>query len=92
MSCHPRVVTPTEALDAIHGHAAANRIEMTHHARQRMRERGVSYSDLRHALAKATGCHAEPEERWRVDGADLDGDDLSVVLVIEEGVVVVTLF
>jgi hypothetical protein len=30
--------------------------------------------------------------RWRVEGEDLDGDELTVVVVIEDGVVVVTLY
>lgn len=92
MSCHPERVSPAEALDAIHGYAAANRIEVSGHARKRMRQRGVSHNDLRHALANATGCRTQPEGRWRVEGADLDGDLLSAVVVIEDGVVVVTVF
>ena len=86
-------MTPAEALDAIRGHAAANRIETKVHARQRMRERNVSHADLRHALMTAARCRLQPaNQRWRVDGADLDGDELTVIVVIDGGAVVVTLF
>jgi hypothetical protein len=30
--------------------------------------------------------------RWKVEGPDLDGDDLTVVVVIEAEVVVITVF
>lgn len=57
-----------------------------------MRERGVVFGDLRHALTTARACRAEPEERWRVDSADQEGDALTVVVALEDGVVVVTLY
>jgi hypothetical protein len=57
-----------------------------------MRERGAVFDDLRHALITASACRAEPGERWRVDSTDITGDELSVVVAIEDGVVVVTLF
>ena len=85
-------MNPAEALDAIHGYAAANRIITEGHARKRMRERGVSNPDLRHALMTAARCRQQPNGRWRVESADLDGDELTVIVVIEAGVIVVTLF
>jgi hypothetical protein len=58
-----------------------------------MRERGASRADVRRALETATGCEAEPDERWKVTGGvDLDGDPLGAVVVLEDGVVVVTVF
>lgn len=74
------------------GYALANRIEFGPHARQRLRERGAEREDVRAALVSATVCHAEPRGRWRVEGRDRDGDDLTAIVVIEDGVVVVTLF
>lgn len=56
-----------------------------------MRQRGASYEDVRHALENAIGCRPD-EERWRVESNDLDGDELTVVVAIEDDVVVVTLF
>lgn len=85
-------MTPAEALQDIRGYALAGRIEVVPHASRRMRERGVIVDDLWHALTTATACKAEPEERWRVDSTDLEGDALAVVVALEDGVVVVTLF
>jgi pentatricopeptide repeat protein len=86
------VVTAPEALRDIRGYALAGRIEVTSHALRRMRERGVLWGDLRHALADATACNSEPGDRWRVKGTDLEGDVLTVVVALENRVVVVTLF
>ncbi len=85
-------MTPDEALRDVRGYAAANRIRIEAHARQRMRERGVRYADLTHALSTATACALQPNGRWRVMGADPDGDALTAVVVLEAGVVVITLF
>ena len=57
-----------------------------------MQERGVREGDLRNALVRARSCSPRKEDTWRVEGSDLDGDDLTVVVVIEDGLVVVTLF
>jgi hypothetical protein len=57
-----------------------------------MGERGALKEDVEHALREATGCEAEPEDRWKVQGADRDGDELTVVVVLEAGVLVVTVF
>jgi hypothetical protein len=56
-----------------------------------MRERGARDADVVHALVNAR--EARPSgDRWRVSGADLDGDELALVVVIGDGVLVVTLF
>lgn len=57
-----------------------------------MRKRGAVFADVRHALATATSCRVEPPDRWRVDGRDCEGDVLTVIVVLEDGVVVVTVF
>lgn len=35
---------------------------------------------------------AQPSGRWRVHGVDGDGDALEVIVVMEDGLIVVTLF
>jgi len=80
------------ALADIRGYAAANRIRIARHAWDRMAERGAQYEDVRHALATATSCKAQDLERWRVFGVDRDGDELVLIVVLEAGVVVVTVF
>lgn len=57
-----------------------------------MMERNVQHGDLRNALVEARDCVAQREGSWRVTGPDLDGDDLTAVVVIEDGLVVVTVF
>jgi hypothetical protein len=81
-----------QALADVRGYALANRIEYGPHARKRMRERGAGRADVREALVTAIACRAEADERWKVTGIDTAGDELTVVVVIEDGVVVVTLF
>jgi hypothetical protein len=86
-------VTSEQALKDIQGFAGANRITFTKHARERMAERGASLADVREALLTAKSCSAgDKPGKWIVPGADLDGDDLTVVCVIESGVVVITVY
>ncbi len=57
-----------------------------------MQERGVREGDLRNALMNARSCAPQKDGKWKVEGSDLDGDDLTVVVVIDDGLLVVTLF
>lgn len=57
-----------------------------------MGERGARYEDVRHALAGARKCRQADQGRWKVTGDDLDGDELILVVAVEAGVVVVTLY
>lgn len=57
-----------------------------------MKQRNVQHGDLRNALVEAKGCVAQRGSSWRVNGPDLDGDDLTVAVVIEDDLVVVTVF
>jgi hypothetical protein len=84
-------MSPGEALEAIRGLAGANRIVVTLHAQERMRRRGVLYADLRCALVRGVTCRPD-DEKWKVTGPDTDGDDLTCVVTIDSGVVVVTVF
>ena len=83
-----------QALKDIKGFAAANRIDYTTHAIERMHERRVNRPDIVYALINAATCSAddEDEDKWKVTGPDLDGDNLKIVVVIEGGVLVVTVF
>jgi len=85
-------VTPAEALADVRGYAAAGRYRLTRHARQRCEERGATFDDVGHALTNARTCSAGEPGRWRVGGPDLDADPLTLVVAIEAGVVVVTVF
>lgn len=82
-----------QALADAQGLASAGRIMISRHAELRMDERGATFADVQQALISATSCHAQPDERWRIEGGcDRDGDALTVVITFEGGVVVVTLF
>ena len=79
------------ALSDIRGYASANRIEFTHHAYQRMAQRRVSVNDVGEALRNANDCRCN-DGSWRVSGPDLDGENLRLIVVLEDGVVVVTVY
>ena len=86
-------MTPAQALRAIRGYAASNRIEFSTHAKRRMEERGVTPRHVQYALENAPVCIWQPGARtWKVAGRDLHGDTLTVVLVVDDGGVVVTVF
>lgn len=75
------------------GYAGANRIGFTRHADQRRRERGAEYQDIRFALMTAATCSLEgAPDKWRVPSADRDGEPLTLIVVLEGRVLVVTLF
>lgn len=84
-------MSPQEAIESIRGYAAAGRIIVTRHAYERMRQRNVTFRDVTLALSAARICDAA-NTNWRVTGPDVDGDELTLVVAIESGVIVVTVF
>jgi len=80
------------ALADIRGFGAANRVLIGRHARERLAERGVLYEDVRNALAAARSCKVQDGGRWKVFGSDRDGDELVLIVVLEAGVIVATVF
>lgn len=91
---HARAVSSkqAQALADIRGYALAGRIVVLEHARRRMRERGANFEDLRQALMTATLCRPADAGRWKVTGKDRDGDDLTVVVELDDEDIVVTVF
>jgi hypothetical protein len=87
-------VSPAEAqaLEEIRGYASANRVCFTRHAWQRMDERGTTERDVLHALKSAVSCVAQANGTWKVPSNDASGDDLTAVVALDDGVLVVTLF
>jgi hypothetical protein len=49
-------------------------------------------ADVEHACLSATEAVPQANERWRLDGEDLDGELLTVIATIEADVIVVTVF
>ncbi len=85
------LVTAAEALADIRGYATAGRVEFTSHARVRLRQRHLRRDEVESALTQAHGCQPESGDRWRALCLDEDGP-LDVVVVIEDGLLVVTVF
>lgn len=86
-------MTPAEALKDVRGYAAAGRVRFSGHAYRRMDERGATKQDVIVACVSATKCKRGTEPgRWKATGPDLDGEDLTVVVAFEEGLLIVTLF
>lgn|GEM_PF-1808894 len=70
--------------------AQLNQFGLSRHATRRMQERNVTRDDIRHALRTATEA-TYGDRCWRLDGGrDLGGEDLTVVLTLSGGAVVVT--
>src|SRR5688572_12583484 len=89
------IATPTvaEALDRVKGLTSANRWRIEpRHGIPRMRQRGASFEDVRHGLISAVDCHFQDNGRWKLETEDLDGDEMFLVVVVEDDVLVVTLF
>mgnify|MGYP001404377411 CR=1 FL=1 len=76
----------------IRGFAAARRVRVTSHGRKRMSERGVTYADLRHGLMSANDCEEGANGGWKVCTSDMSGDPLTVILFIQDGLLIVTVF
>ena len=82
-----------QALAQVRGLARAGRVYFARHAVGRMAERGASRRDVEHALRDARSCAwQEGKQTWKVSGEDLSGDALVVAVVIDDGLLVVTVF
>ena len=81
-----------DVLNRIKHLADIRAIRFTRHGRERADERGANFEDVREALMTAST--SKPDgDKYKVEGGrDLDGDSLTVVVAIEEKLLVVTLF
>jgi len=87
-------VGDAQALSEIKRLVRIGRVLYTQHARIRMIERGARRRDVENALLDATTATRQSDrDNWRVEGgADLDGDELTVIVALEADVVIVTVF
>lgn len=94
-------MTPAKAFDLIRAAATANRIDyLRPHAPQRMVQRSMTAEDVRALLmSRRSACSLSRdvgrngEQRWCVDGFDLDDASRTVVVQISDsGVLVVTVY
>lgn len=86
-------MTEQQMLELVRSYTRANRWEVEqHHGRPRMQQRGVSFADVEHALLNAMQCRVQENGRWKLVSRDLDGDDLTLVVTVDDEVIVITLF
>ncbi len=63
------------------------------HALHQMDRRNVTRGDVRSALGNAAAATFQPDNgRWKIAGTDRSGDSLSLAVVFENGIVVITVF
>ena len=83
------------ALRAVRGLGRANRIRFTAHAAREAMECGATRDDVRCALANATSIRASGRGRasdWTVTGPDPDCDDLDIAVILEDGILIITVY
>lgn len=80
----PKVPCTPEAMEALRLTKAAairGNLILTRHARERMRERGAQVKDVENAIDGATVAKLQESGAWRLlGGADLEGDELDVIV------------
>lgn len=82
--------TPEDALEEAQRAAVQGALRFTRHAREQMSERQAREHDVRQAVLTATTAlpnHGDQgkEDKWKLHGADTDGDDLTVVVSFDAG-------
>lgn len=87
-------MTPAEsqALADVRGYSLAGRWTLSGHAKKQAAKRGAAAADVRCALVSAVACSDQGDGTWRVESADEEGDDLTLIVAFEDGVLVVTVF
>lgn len=85
-------MTAEETLEEIQEHARWGRVSLTAHARKRMRERSVALDDVYEAIATVQFCVGQDDGTWRLEGFDMDGDELTVIVELEGEDLIITVF
>lgn len=85
----------SEALREIRRVARTGLLFLTTHAELRMKQRGVSLFDVRHALRNATAVKRSARDQasqWTTSGPDAAGDELTLGVILRGGIIVVTVY
>ena len=86
-------MTSEEALAFIQECVRNGNVWFTNHALfDRMPERSVRRRDVYHAIETASSCEHSEDNKWKVEGEDLDQDPLTVIVAIEEKAIIITVF
>jgi hypothetical protein len=93
----PQALSPVEAHEALERLLVRPaRLVLTHHVRQRMRERRFTTDDilrvLRHGSVAPNPEWDETRQTWKyaISYRDCDGEPLSVVVAIDDRIIVIT--
>lgn len=82
-------MSPEQAQKSIRSCGTNGRLMITQTAEQRLRRKGITLRDVRHALTTVFDCKLQANASWKVKGHDLDGDDLVLVVTLANRAVVV---
>lgn len=77
--------TAEEALRIIRACGRSGAFSLSQYAHARALNAGHSQADLMHALAHATRCTPNSGDRWAVDGPSLDGNTITMFVVLDSG-------
>lgn len=61
------------------------------HARQRMAERNITHADIRNCAITGKMI-LEEHHKIRIKGFDIDGHELTIICVEEDGLLIITVF
>lgn len=87
------LVTVADMLARVRGYTRAGRWMVDrHHCVPRMRQRHIQMRDIEHGLLAGTECHLQENGRWKLGTTDCDGDPLVLILHVDDGILVVTVF
>lgn len=85
-------MNPTRALKRIRDLARNGDYVITAYCAARMWQRSISRVDVVAVLTRSRRCFAQENGRWKLEGVDMSGDPLVVIVEIQDGVVVVTVY
>lgn len=88
------MTTPSEVLARLRQAAQCRaRLIFSPHAFQRAGQRGgVTKHDVLRAFQTATSAHEQENGRWRIEGLDDDGVELTVIVAFGQHIEIITLF
>ena len=90
-----RAVTPDDALRIVASAAKILQLHPSRHARERMRERAISASDLGCCGVSANRAVLQDGGTWKIFGLDSLDDEIQMIVAIDprdDSVTVVTVF
>jgi len=89
-----RAINGASVIEIVRRAEVAGTIRLSDHARKRMKERGVRAGDISKAIWTVQSAkRQESDKNWRLKGGvDTDGDDLMIVIDLDQDpIVLVTL-